>query len=147
MTDLINAYRRHNGLAAVDFSPRLTAVAALHARDLAERGPHERWGSLHSWSSDGRWTGGPSRTGDRATWPVMWHKPREIARYPGLGFEVSVAGGRDMRHCVALWRNSPTHNDVILGRGVWHGMHWRAVGAAFFKGYACAWFGEEVDLT
>jgi len=146
LTDLINHYRRAAGLHAIRLSPRLTAVAALHTLDLADRGPQHATGSLHSWSPGPRWTGGAYRLHDESTWPVMWYKPREIADYPGLGFEVSASGLANMRHALSAWRGSPPHNALILGQDVWRRMHWRSVGAVFYRGYACAWFGEEVDL-
>jgi hypothetical protein len=148
LVDLINDYRRRNGLHAVPLSPRLTAVAALHVKDLEKHRPHEVYGSLHSWSETGRWTGGAYRESDDKTWPLMWQKPKEIAGYDGFGFEISAARVRDLRHALAVWQVSPSHNNLLLNRERWKDprWQWQAVGAVFHKGYACAWFGDQPDL-
>lgn len=145
LVDLINAYRRRIRLPSISLSPKLTIVAYLHVRDLAEKQPHKTYGSLHSWSQGQRWTGGAFRLGDEKTYPVMWEKPKEITGYQGNGFEISAASVRDMPHALQVWQRSALHNDVILNRRIWRDLHWRAIGAAFYKGFACAWFGEEVD--
>lgn len=145
LVDWINAYRAKADLPAVPLSPRLTAVAALHAKDLHENAPHERYGSMHAWSMSERWTGGAFRVGDSRTHPVMWEKPREIAGYDGHGFEVTASGARDPQHALAIWRASRSHNEVILNRGVWRRYRWRALGAVFHQGFACAWFGAKKD--
>ena len=107
--------------------------------------PHRVHGSLHSWSSSERWTGGAFLLADPRTHTIMWDKPREIADYDGYGFEIAAAGVRDLKHALHLWAASPPHRDVILNRGGWARMNWRAIGAVFHKGYASAWFGETLD--
>ncbi len=144
---MINAYRHAHGLTAVPLSPRLSAVAARHVKDLLTNAPHKSLGSLHSWSQqDDRWTGGAFRLGDAATYRVMWDKPREIAAYDANGYEVAVSGAHDMQHALDLWKNSPPHNEVILNLTIWKRLHWQALGAVFHKGFACAWFGEKADV-
>jgi uncharacterized protein YkwD len=145
LVDWINAYRAKGGLTAIPLSPRLSGVAARHAKDLAENQPHRQHGSLHSWSQSERWTGGPFLLGDPRTHTVMWHKPREIADYEAHGFEIAASGVRDLKHALQLWAGSPPHRDVMLNRGGWERMNWRAMGGVYYKGYACAWFGEMAD--
>jgi hypothetical protein len=147
LVDAINAHRRPQGLPEIPLSPRLTAVAYWHAKDLAEKRPHQPHGSLHSWSQDPRWRGGVYRADDKTTWPIMWEKPKEIAGYDGLGFEICAADARDWEHAFELWKQSEAHHGVILNRGVWADPQWRwqALGAVFYKGYACAWFGNAAD--
>lgn len=147
LTDLINNYRRKHGLSQIPLSPKLTAVAALHAKDLAENRPYERHGSLHSWSDDVRWTGGAFRKTDKKTHPIMWDKPKEITGYDGYGFEVCAMQVRDLDQALSEWLASQTHADVLLNRNLWADKRWRwkALGAVFHRGYACAWFGDQPD--
>lgn len=146
LVDVLNVYRRAQGLPAVALSPKLCAVAAFHVRDLEENRPHERFGSMHSWSPDQpRWNGGIFAAADKTTYPIMWNKPKEIAGYPALGYEVVASGTRSLAHALEVWKQSPTHHDVIVNRGIWARMAWKAVGAAWYKGFASAWFGEAAD--
>lgn len=143
LTDLINAFRSSSGLADAALSPKLTAVAFEHVKDLLHKRPQAANGSLHSWSASDYWTGGVYRPEDKTTWPVMWEKPREIAGYDGYGFEIAAANVDSPAHALEAWRGSAAHRDVMLNRGVWSKprWRWRAVGAVFYRGYACAWFG------
>jgi hypothetical protein len=145
LADLINAYRRQNRLPEAPLSPRLTAVAMAHVNDLIANRPAA--GNLHSWSRGEHWSGGEYRPGDKSTWPIMWDKPREIAGYDGYGFEIAAAKVDNPAHALREWWASSKHLDVILSRGVWSKprWRWRAVGAVFQQGYACAWFGAEED--
>jgi len=143
LVDVLNAYRQTQGLEAVPLSSALSAVAALHARDVARAKPHEKGRSLHSWSEDPRWKGGEYKTGDKTTWSIMWEKPKEIAGYAGIGFEISAAEVKGFAHALRVWQGSQVHHDVILNRGLWAKMKWRALGAALIDGCACAWFGEQ----
>lgn len=145
LVDLLNAYRQAHNLPAVPLSPRMTAVAGYHVRDLFEQKPYVEFGSMHSWSHNDYWSGGPFRAGDESTYPVMWQKPREIASYPGNGYEICIRGARDMPHSVDVWKKSPAHNSVILNLDVWQKLEWKALGAVFYQGYACAWFGADKD--
>jgi len=146
LVDLINDHRRRNALASIPLSPRMSVVAMFHARDLAHKKPHEKFGSLHSWSEgNARWKGGPFKAADKATWDTMWDKPKEIAAYPGSGYEVAAAQCKDLEQVLAAWLVSPAHSSVILNRGIWEKKKWQALGAAFEEGFACAWFGEEKD--
>jgi hypothetical protein len=147
LVDLINAYRQLHDLPVVDLSPRMTAVAWLHCRDLEANKPHQQHGSLHSWSADMRWSGGAYRPKDKSTWPLMWDKPKEIAAYQGYGFEVAASEIRDRRHALEVWQQSQPHNNVLLNRDIWSQprWQWKALGAVYYKGYATAWFGDKPD--
>ena len=59
----------------------------------------------------------------------------------------SAADARDPDHAVELWTQSENHLSVILNRGIWAEPRWRwqALGAVYFKGYGCAWFGNVAD--
>ena len=147
LVDTINEHRRQHRLPAIDLSPRLTTVAYWHAKVLAERRPQDTYGSLHSWSVDERWRGGAYRSDDPQTMKIMWDKPKEITGYTGLGFEICASEARDLGHAFELWTQSAAHHQVILNQGVWAEARWRwrALGAVFYKGYACAWFGSAAD--
>ena len=147
LVDLINALRRSHGLPDAALSPRLTAVAFEHVKDLLHNRPHAVGGSLHSWSQSSFWSGGAYRPEKKATWPVMWDKPREIAGYDGYGFEIAASNIDGAEHALEAWQGSPAHRDVILSRGVWSNLRWRwkAMGAVFHRGFACAWFGPAED--
>lgn len=147
LVDLINEYRAAQGLPEIALSPKLTAVAALHVRDLHDNRPHEKYGSMHSWSRSDRWRGGPFDRNDASTHAVMWDKPKDLFDYPGLGFEVTVKDARDAAHALATLRASKLHNDVLTNRGPWADRRWRwkAMGGVFYKGFASAWFGDKAD--
>ena len=149
LVDLLNAYRRSVRLPSIALSPQLTAVAMLHAKDLVENRPHERYGSLHSWSRSANWTGGAYVASDKKTWPLMWDKPKELTRHQGYGFEICAADVRDAKHALTEWKASKSHNDVIVNRAVWAEprWQWKSVGAVFYKGFACAWFGDQSDVS
>lgn len=146
---LINAYRAESGLPAVPLSPSLNRVAEAHARDLARSTRGDQC-TLHSWSSAGRWT--PCcYTRDGALAQCMWDKPRELTRgrYTGKGYEIAYTSTEAVTPELALlrWRDSPHHHEVILNRGTWSSMTWRAMGVALTDRHALVWFGEVADLA
>jgi hypothetical protein len=149
LVDLINAFRKEQGLPEAPLSPRLTAVALAHVNDLVHNRPHAANGNLHSWSRGEHWSGGEYRADDKSTCPVMWDKPREIAGYEGHGFEIAASHVESPAEALSAWRSSPVHLDVILSRGVWSKPRWRwkAMGAVCRHGYACAWFGADEDKS
>ena len=124
LVDLINNHRARLGLSRIPLSSSLSAVAALHAKDLHDNRPHEKFGSLHSWSDDKRWKGGGYDSKSKETWPVMWDKPKEITGYTGYGFEVSAAKVRDVEEALKVWTKSKNHYDVIVNRGTWADESW-----------------------
>lgn len=79
----------------------------------------------------------------------MWNKPREIAGrdYPGYGFEIVCHHPKRMTPEIAMecWSASGPHLQVILNRGHWAGVAWKALGVEISGRYAIAWFGRETD--
>jgi hypothetical protein len=145
VAEAINAYRQEQGLPAIPVSDELTRVAQAHVADIVANHPETACdGNLHSWSNSGNWTGG-CYSKDKATWPVMWNKPQEIAGYPGRGYEISAWATPSITAGQALswWQGSADHNDVILNNGMWTDYPWGAIGGWVADGYACAWFGVE----
>jgi peptidoglycan hydrolase-like protein with peptidoglycan-binding domain len=149
----VNAYRVENGLAAVPVSRALTMVAQLHVRDLQEFRPNSGTDdrgqacNLHSWSANGPWTA-VCYTPDHANSAGMWNKPREIAGYPGIGFENAFASfGRPATAAAALdaWKASPGHNQTILQQGIWQRFDWPAMGVGISENFAVLWFGDTAD--
>lgn len=149
LSDAINVLRARHGKRAIPFSDRLSAVAYTHVMDLqASRVDTRCGGSLHSWSGRRhRGAGGCYDEGDDSTWPIMWDKPREIAGYPEIGFEIAYhsTGPVAPQRAIDAWTRSQAHLDVILSRGVWEDMEWRAIGGFYAGNYACTWFGTARD--
>jgi uncharacterized protein YkwD len=151
----ITAYRQTNGLAAIPLSPELTAVAKAHVQDLianATTDPNYTGTDCapHGWSSKGQWTGGCYKFADSTTYSIMWNKPKEIANYPGNGYEILYGGGGGTVTAAAAlqaWQADPPHNDVIVNQGIWKDLTWRAIGVWVEDGWASVWFGEQADTT
>lgn len=146
LVDVINKYRLENNLSEIPVSPSLTIVAETHARDLAVNYVFSEKCNLHSWSDKGNWT--PfCYTSDHANAQLMWDKPRELTSYEGNGYEISVFRSDTMTVDVALelWKNSEAHLDLILNKGIWKDVEWKAIGGAINGKYAVVWFGEETD--
>jgi uncharacterized protein YkwD len=149
----INAYRQGLGLPAIPLSPQLTAVAQAHVKDLianADTDPNYTGPGCvpHGWSSQGQWTGGCYKFEDASTFPIMWNKPREIANYPGDGFEIlfgANGGTATANAALQAWQSDPPHNDVIVNQGIWQSHPWQAVGVWVEDGWASVWFGEVAD--
>lgn len=152
LIQLVNAYRAEHGLSVVPLSASLTIVAQLHLVDLVAFQPDQAPCNAHSWSAQ---AGGTEccYTPDHAESKCMWDKPRELTTYTGDGFEIAfgstdkafaryVATAND---ALESWKGSPGHNDVLLQRGSWEGVEWKAMGVAVYKGFAAIWFGQEPD--
>jgi hypothetical protein len=149
----VNAYRAENGLPAVPVSRSLTMVAQAHVRDLQQYRPDEGTDSrgqpcnLHSWSANGPWTA-VCYTADHAYAQGMWQKPREIAGYPGIGFENAFAAfGKRASAAEALdaWKASVGHNQTILQQAAWRRYSWPAMGVGISENFAVLWFGDVPD--
>jgi hypothetical protein len=146
LVDVINKYRLENKLSEIPVSPSLTTVAETHTSDLAKNYVSSEECNLHSWSDKGNWT--PfCYTPDHANAQFMWDKPRELTSYPGNGYEIAAFRSDSMTATKALelWKSSELHLDIILNRGIWKDIKWKAIGGAINSGYAVVWFGEETD--
>jgi uncharacterized protein YkwD len=144
---LIMNYRATKKLKAIPLSAKLTRVAQLHAKDLAEHyDPNNTRCNLHSWSANGKWTA-CCYTDDHKQAKCMWDKPKEIAGYPGNGYEISYfsSAGANAEEGLAGWKRSPGHNQVIMNEGIWKTVQWNAIGIGLYKEYGVVWFGKEPD--
>ena len=142
LAQMINQYRRQNGLPNIKLSKALTIVANRHVQDLASNGVN---GSLHAWSN------APYDASDPKTYSSMWLAPKRLGTgYPGYGYENAFgASGASPSAQQAFdgWKNSPDHNAVILNQQIWKAHPWKALGVGIYKGFAVLWFGEEPDPT
>jgi len=150
LAEVINAYRRENGMASVPLSKSLTMVAEAHVKDLQENNPVGGVCNGHSWSAKGNWTA-CCYTADHAQAKCMWDKPKEITGgvYTGYGYEIASGAtgysGMTPQKALEGWKGSTPHHQVILNQGVWANRRWRAMGAAYSKSWAVVWFGEQTD--
>jgi hypothetical protein len=154
LIDAINAYRATKGLPAIPVSPELTTVAMDHVHDLMRYGKTapEYTGKdcvPHGWSSHGPWKGGCYKYSDPASGPLMWNKPKEIANYPGNGYEILFESSDKATAADALkaWQADPPHDNVIINQDIWKPLTWKAIGVWVEDGYASVWFGEQTDPT
>jgi len=144
-------YRSQLGLPSIPFSKSLTIVAQTHVRDLNDNKPDKGRCNMHSWSSNGPWTG-CCYTPDHAQANCMWSKPRELTNYKGSGYEIACgswsSGDSDYNitanEALESWKGSQGHNQVIINAGIWNDK-WNAIGIGMYKGYAVVWFGKELD--
>lgn len=145
---LIMDYRRSHNLPEIPISAKLSQVAQVHARDLADNYAFSPKGKCnpHSWSKKGKWT--PCcYTSDHKEAKCMWNKPREIAGYPGSGYEIAYysSAGANAEEGLAGWKISPGHNPLLINSGMWSTMKWKAIGIGIYKEYGLVWFGAEED--
>lgn len=144
LVKLINAYRKANGLEPVKTLPALTQVAHAHLQDLIQNKPHEKTKNLHAWSDKGKWTPGIPGGQGKDSWTIMWRKPREIADYEGLGFELAYFGfgTKDTaKEAMDYWTKSPPNREVFLNQGRYQ-KDWKGIGAVKGKGFYLVWFGQ-----
>lgn len=158
-TELLNAvndYRVRHGLQPIANSRSLNKVARVHAIDLFENRPADCSDgacvdncTLHSWSNQGFWTP-VCYTNDHRYADKMWYKTREITNYvyPGEGYEnaywtsdAEVA----VERVLECWKQSPSHNALLLQDGIWKGSKLLAFGVGIYKNVAVIWIGNAVD--
>ena len=148
--ELLMQYRKSKKLKPIPLSAQLTRVAQAHARDLAENYVYEDNPRCnpHSWSDKGTWTS-CCYTDDHQQAKCMWDKPREIAGYPGNGYEIAYysSAGANAVEGMEGWKKSPGHNPVMINLGSWSKVEWKAVGIGFYKEYGVVWFGEVEDAS
>ncbi len=142
---LICDYREKNGLPKIPLSKSLCHVAQTHAKDVSIHNPNSGSCNMHSWSDNGDWT--PCcYTSDHRRASCMWDKPRELTDYTGNGYEIShwSSAGITPEGAIQGWKNSKSHNAVILNKGIWT-TQWKAIGIGMFENYAMVWFGKKED--
>ena len=148
LIEAVNDYRHSHGLHPIKSSMILNEVARLHVADLQQHNPDQGVCNMHSWSSNGDWTACCYKDVDPKA-SCMWDKPREISgfRYDSNGYEVAawLSDSMHVEAAVELWQRSKGHNAVILNKGAWGALRWKAIGAAMSENYAVVWFGTRAD--
>jgi hypothetical protein len=145
---MIMDYRKSKKLPPIPLSAKLTKVAKVHAYDLTsnyEFDPENKC-NPHSWSKKGKWS--PCcYTNDHKQASCMWDKPKEIADYNGLGYEIAYYSSDHATAKEGLdgWKLSPGHNPLLINSGMWSKVKWNAIGIALYKEYGIVWFGQELD--
>jgi hypothetical protein len=148
--DLMMEYRKANNLPPIPLSGRLTKVAQAHAKDLIGHYSFKPDNTCnpHSWSTQGAWTS-CCYTSDHKQAKCMWDKPREISDYKSPGYEIAYysSGKASAEEGLQGWKNSPSHNPLIVNQGIWNNVKWNAIGIALNGNYGIVWFGEITDDT
>ncbi len=145
---LIMDYRQSKGLPPIPLSKSLTIVAQAHAKDLQNNNPVSKRCNLHSWSGKGEWSK-CCYTNDHRRASCMWDKPRELTNYRGNGYEIAHWNSLAATAVSSIegWKKSRGHNMVMINRGIWKDVKWKAIGIGIYDQYAVVWFGEEKDLV
>jgi hypothetical protein len=148
---LINQYRKRAHLPNIPLSYSLTYVAQSHARDLAAHYENDAVCNLHSWSNSGPWTS-CCYTSDHKESECMWNKPEELTGFKGFGYEIAYWNNYDYidpddiaDDALKAWKKSKGHNFVIINRGMWKELDWKAIGVGIWKGYVLVWFSDMED--
>ena len=153
MYELINDYRKSKGLSQIPLSRSLSFVAQEHCRDLSENYNWSKRCNLHSWSKEGEWSS-CCYTPNHKQAACMWDKPRELSDYDSEGYEIAFAKIRsdntippmDPKEAVDSWMKSKGHNAVMINKGGFKNIEWKAMGVGMHKGHATVWFGEIADV-
>src|SRR5688572_25797851 len=133
--DLIMDYRKSKKLPSIPLSAKLTRVAQIHAKDLAENyefSPKNKC-NPHSWSGEGNWS--PCCYSNHEQANCMWVKPKEITGYTGEGFEIAYYSslGANAEEGLDGWKKSPGHNPLLINSGTWKTRKWGAIGIGIYK--------------
>ncbi|NOT74587.1 MAG: CAP domain-containing protein [Cyclobacteriaceae bacterium] len=148
--DLIMQYRKSKNLKPIPYSARLSKVAQAHVRDLNKNYDYENRGECnpHSWSDKGNWSA-CCYTADHSKASCMWDKPKEIAEYPGAGYEIAYysSAGATASEGLEGWKKSQGHNPLLINSGSWSKLEWKAVGIGIYGEYGVVWFGETEDKS
>ncbi|MEM9856387.1 MAG: CAP domain-containing protein [Bacteroidota bacterium] len=148
LVSLINDYRKTKGLSAIPVSQKLSQVAQVHAKDLANHYSFDPKGKCnpHSWSDAGEWTS-CCYTNDHKEAECMWNKPKEIAGYESHGYEIAYysSAGATAFEGLAGWKKSKGHNPLLVNSGMWKQVQWQAIGVGIYREYAVVWFGQLAD--
>lgn len=91
--DLVNAYRKQNGLRPVTLQPALTEAARAHSRDLA------KWDRISHFGSDGS---------------NPWDRVKRAGYGAKLAAENVGTGQASIDEVIKGWQASPGHNKNLL---------------------------------
>lgn len=148
--DALMQARTNEGLSRIPLSASLTLVAQVHADDAhAHPDLFSESCNLHSWNTSSDWSG-CCYTGDHAQAQCMWDKPKEIANFPGAGYEIAFRGHGTPEQMVDAWLNSEGHRNVLLNNGSWASFPFESIGVGISNAengsrFAFVWFAVEPD--
>jgi hypothetical protein len=144
---LINEYRTKNGLSIIPISRSLSYVAKIHARDLYLNNPDTSVCSLNSWSDKGLWTA-CCHSGATPSPLCIVNKPKELTKYPGEGHEIAHWDSEQLNPDTILnfWKSVEATRELLLNQKKWSNFNWKAIGIGLYKGYACVWTGDQMDI-
>jgi uncharacterized protein YkwD len=97
--DLVNAYRKQNGLRALKLQPALTEAARAHSRDLA------KWDRISHFGSDGS---------------NPWDRVKRAGYGAKLAAENVGTGQASVEEVLKGWQASPGHNKNLLLKDAEH---------------------------
>lgn len=146
--NLINDLRQEHRLPVLPISDKLCLVGRTHISDLEKNYKPDEGCSLHSWSEKGKWN--PCcHSKDPSGIACMRTKPKEIAGYPGFGYELIYWGNEKANALDAynLWRETKASLDMILCTGKWKSFSWKTIGVSVSSNYAIIWFGDQLEKT
>jgi hypothetical protein len=80
----------------------------------------------------------------------MWNKPWEISGhlYDGVGYENAYwTSGVEVnpRRVLEVWKNSPTHDALLLETGIWKNVRLSVLGVGIHQGFAIIWVSNVPD--
>jgi hypothetical protein len=143
---LVNAHRVAYGQKTIPLSASLSYVARTHVIDLYTHHPDTGICNLNSWSDRGDWT--PCCHNIHVPQEeCIRNKPKEIASYPGEGYELTYAEVFDTNADTVFrfWTKIDEANNFLLNRANWEKKNWRAMGVGIYKSYAVLWMGQRTD--
>lgn len=144
---MLNDFRVRSGLTSIPHSPSLSKVAAIHAADLIFYKPAEKGCTLQSWSDSGNWRPCCALK-DKAGMECMKSKPKELTSYGGDGYELVYWTDEQAvaDDAASMWLRTTASQDMILNRGKWAKLKWKACGVAIREGYVLLWLGDKPDV-
>ena len=157
LAQLINNWRKENGLPAIRVTGSLYRVAKWHVIDLALFAPHKDKADsrdlpcdLHSWSDKGEGRGGwkpVCYTADHYYAKQMWYKPKEISDYSGISYENIYWTSAPLSPAMVLgcWENRVGEKELLLEQKDWKNSRWKAMGVGIYGNYAALWIGDKTD--
>jgi hypothetical protein len=143
---LINDFRKANGLQVIPISKSLSYVARMHVLDLTQNRPDTSFCSLSSWSDKGPWQ--PCCHSRITPNPLcILGKPAELSAYSGEGHELCYWDNLQVRpdSVIAFFSGLKQSRDLLTNQSKWSYFSWKAVGVAIYGHYASVWFGELPD--
>ena len=126
LIQLINQYRRNQGLGNITISDELSKVANRHLLDLSN--------NLENYDRDGKdwrfgWSNCPYDGNNPNTFTCLWDAPSRFnVNNAGKGVEI-ICGGHNTisaEEAWQCWQQNPALKAIILNQGQWNNHQWQA---------------------